>query len=431
MGGISRQLNTKKLKNSSSMSSLKTIVWPGDSTTKPKGWAIPPYGKEKLKVLVPAKTGFNQFVSMEKDPPLTNKAVNITGFCIEVFRNITNILPFGLPYEFQFYPLDGENLRSYDELIDQVYLKNFGAAVGDISILENRSKYVDFTLPYTDSGVTMVVAVKDNVNKELFSFLQPLSFGLWMVTLLGFICIGLVVWILEHQRNPELGSSPGQQLQTSMWFSFLTLVFSQREKIEGISTRVVLFAWMFFVLILTQSYTANLSSILTTQQLQPTITDVEVLKSNEYNVGYQAGSFVEGFLLNYLHFDKSKLKGYGSPEEYHSALSNGSDNGGVAAIFDEIPYIQVFLNMYCNQYTTVGRVYSSEGFGFRWIFLQPYLESITWKITHNFREANSIADYLARDAAKTGISAINVDFPANIKDFIRRDADGRPNYRFD
>ncbi|XP_042479159.1 uncharacterized protein LOC122060066 [Macadamia integrifolia] len=67
----------------------------------------------------------------------------------------------------------------------------------------------------------------------------------------------------------------------------------------------------------------------------------------------------------------------------------------------------------------------------RWIFLQPYLESITWKITHNFREANSIADYLARDAAKTGISAINVDVPANIKDFIRRDADGRPNYRFD
>ncbi|XP_042505494.1 uncharacterized protein LOC122082064 [Macadamia integrifolia] len=67
----------------------------------------------------------------------------------------------------------------------------------------------------------------------------------------------------------------------------------------------------------------------------------------------------------------------------------------------------------------------------RWIFLQPYLESITWKITHNFREANSIADYLVRDAAKTGISATNIDFPAHIKDLIRRDSEGRPNYRFD
>ncbi|XP_042485259.1 uncharacterized protein LOC122065524 [Macadamia integrifolia] len=67
----------------------------------------------------------------------------------------------------------------------------------------------------------------------------------------------------------------------------------------------------------------------------------------------------------------------------------------------------------------------------RWIFLQPYLESITWKITHNFREANSIADYLARDVAKTGISATNIDFPTHIKDLIRRDAEGRPNYRFD
>ncbi|XP_042477645.1 uncharacterized protein LOC122059001 [Macadamia integrifolia] len=66
----------------------------------------------------------------------------------------------------------------------------------------------------------------------------------------------------------------------------------------------------------------------------------------------------------------------------------------------------------------------------RWIYLQPFLEGIEWKITHNFREANSIADYLARDAAKIGISGSNIAFPGHVLEMMRRDADGRPNFRF-
>ncbi|XP_043710271.1 glutamate receptor 2.8-like [Telopea speciosissima] len=384
MGGISRQLNTtNNLTDSGSMSNLKAIVWPGDSTTKPKGWVIPTNSQERLKVLVPVKTGFSQFVSMERDN-ITNETINITGFCIEVFSNITSRLPFGLPYEFLPYTLNGTDLESYDDLMYQIYLNNFDAAVGDVSILFNRSNCVDFTLPYTDSGVTMVVAMQDNLEKELWLFLTPLSLKLWLVTLGGFVYIGVVVWILEHKINPEFGNSRRQQLQSSIWFSFLTLVFAQREKIESNLTRLVLFTWVFFVLILTQSYTASLSSTLTVRQLQPTITDVNVLKSNGYYVGYQGGSFVGEFLTNYLQFDKSKLKSYGSPEEYHYALSNGSGNGGVAAIFDEIPYTQVFLNMYCNQYTMVGHIYSSEGFGF--VFpkgspLVPYMSRAILNLT--------------------------------------------------
>ncbi|KAJ4957948.1 hypothetical protein NE237_025059 [Protea cynaroides] len=132
------------------------------------------------------------------------------------------------------------------------------------------------------------------------------------------------------------------------------------EKIDNNLTRFVLMAWLFYVLILTQSYTAGLSSALTVPQLQPTITGINQIKSSGYNVGYQEGSFVEQFLIDHLQIDKSKLKPYNTPEDYDNALSNGS----VVAIFDEIPYIQVFQDSYCNKYTRVGLTYNSEGFGF-------------------------------------------------------------------
>ena len=136
------------------------------------------------------------------------------------------------------------------------------------------------------------------------------------------------------------------------------------ERVVNNWSRFVLIIWIFVVLILTQSYTANLTSMLTVQRLQPSFVDVKEIKKNGYFVGYQNASFVKGLLIKQLGFDESKLKSYNTPEEYHEALLNGIHNGGVAAIFDEIPYIKLFLAKYCTRYTMVGPTYKTDGFGF-------------------------------------------------------------------
>jgi ionotropic glutamate receptor len=129
-------------------------------------------------------------------------------------------------------------------------------------------------------------------------------------------------------------------------------------------SKFVMIIWIFVVLILTQSYTASLTSMLTVQRLQPAFIDVKEIKKNGYFVGYQKDTFVKGLLTKQLNFDETKLKAYTSPEEYNEALSNGSHNGGVAAIFDEIPYIKLLLAKYCSKYTMVGPTYRTGGFGF-------------------------------------------------------------------
>ena len=126
-------------------------------------------------------------------------------------------------------------------------------------------------------------------------------------------------------------------------------------------SRVVVIIWCFVVLILTQSYTASLSSLLTVQQLK--VTDVnELVKKGEY-VGYQKGSFVLGILLG-LGFDKSKILAYNSPEECHELFSKGSGNGGIAAAFDEIPYIRLLMPEYRSKYTVIDLSFKMGGFGF-------------------------------------------------------------------
>ncbi|PIN07668.1 Glutamate-gated kainate-type ion channel receptor subunit GluR5 [Handroanthus impetiginosus] len=362
--GISRKLKTgdhNKDVYSMKKDNLGAIVWPGKTRVVPKGWEMPTNGK-KLRVGVPVKGGVSEFVKVERDKE-TN-AVIATGFCIDVFEAVMLSLPYAVPYEFiPFETPDGESAADYNDLVYQIFLEKYDVVVGDVTISANRSKYVDFTFPYAESGVSTIVPIKDNERKNAWIFMKPLTMGLWLTIGAFFVYTGFVVWVLEHRVNKEFRGPPHQQLGLIFWFSFSTLVFAHKEKVTSILTRFVVIVCIFVVLVLTSSYTANLTSMLTVQQLQPTITNIYDLMKNRECVGYQEGSFVSGFLNN-MKFDSSKFRNYRTIEEYDATLSKGSKNGGVAAIVDELPYIRLFLAKYCHKYTIVGPTYKTAGFGF-------------------------------------------------------------------
>lgn len=102
-------------------------------------------------------------------------------------------------------------------------------AVGDITIVANRSNYVDFTLPFTESGVSMVVPTQGNSKNRAWLFLKPLTLDLWITSFCFFVFMGFVVWILEHRINEEFRGPPSHQIGTSLWFSFCTMVFAQSK----------------------------------------------------------------------------------------------------------------------------------------------------------------------------------------------------------
>lgn len=95
-------------------------------------------------------------------------------------------------------------------------LQEFDAAVGDISIVTNRTKIVDFTQPYISSGLVIIAPFK-KVHSGAWSFLRPFSRNMWIVTGLFFLFVGLVVWILEHRVNDDFRGPPRQQVITILW----------------------------------------------------------------------------------------------------------------------------------------------------------------------------------------------------------------------
>ena len=101
--------------------------------------------------------------------------------------------------------------------------------MGDVTILANRTKYVDFTVPYTESGIATVVPIKGNERKSAWIFMKPLTTGLWLTIGASFVFIGCVVWVLEHRVNEHFQGPPGKQVGMIFWFSFSTLVYAHSK----------------------------------------------------------------------------------------------------------------------------------------------------------------------------------------------------------
>uniref|UniRef100_A0A0D9VBD2 Glutamate receptor n=1 Tax=Leersia perrieri TaxID=77586 RepID=A0A0D9VBD2_9ORYZ len=64
-----------------------------------------------------------------------------------------------------------------------------------------------------------------------------------------------------------------------------------------------------------------------------------------------------------LNISRSRLRALGSPEEYAKALKSGPKRGGVMAIVDERPYVELFLSTNC-KIAVAGSDFTSRGWGF-------------------------------------------------------------------
>ncbi|XP_024464009.2 glutamate receptor 3.2 isoform X2 [Populus trichocarpa] len=304
----------KAANRSSSSQHLQSVVWPGGTTARPRGWVFPNNGKE-LQIGIPNRVSYRDFVSK------VNGTDMVQGYCIDVFLAAIKLLPYAVPHKFIPFG-DGHKNPTYYDLVYKITTRVFDAVIGDVAIVTNRTKIVDFTQPYIESGLVVVAPVKKR-NSNAWAFLRPFSPLMWAVTAMFFLIVGAVVWILEHRINDEFRGPPRKQLVTILWFSFSTLFFSHM------------------------------------QQLSSTIKGIDSLITSNAQIGFQVGSFAENYLNEELSIAKTRLVPLGSPEEYADALKNGT----VAAVVDERPYVDLFLSEHC-EFSIIGQEFTRSGWGF-------------------------------------------------------------------
>ncbi|XP_045797145.1 glutamate receptor 3.2-like [Trifolium pratense] len=344
---FSNQLMEKKNTNNDHDSNgvFSTVYWPGDMQSVPKGWT---HSNEErlLKIGVPSNGAFTQFVNVTHDKSMNGSS--ITGFSITVFEEAVKLLPYDLHYN--FVPFNG----SYDEMVHQVHNKALDGAVGDTGIMAYRYNLVDFSQPYIESDLHMVVTEQPAKSKT-WKFLDAFTKEMWLLIAAIHIFVGFVIWLAEREDNPDL-----RGIGSMLWFLVTVLFYAHREPIRRPLARIVLAPWLFAIFIVTNSFTASLTSI-TISQAKPSVLDIQTLKERNSPVGCNGNSFIVNYLTEVLKFKPENIRKINSISDYPAAF----ENKDIEAAFFVGPHARVFLAKYsCKGLINAGNIFRLGGFGF-------------------------------------------------------------------
>ncbi|KAE9600712.1 hypothetical protein Lal_00045368 [Lupinus albus] len=341
---------------------LDNITWPGGKIERPRGWVIADNARP-LRIVVPKRASFVEFVTELQD------SHQVQGYCIDIFKKALEFIPYDVPYVFK--PVgSGIANPNYDTLVKMVSENVYDAIVGDIAIVTNRTKIVDFSQPFASSSLVIVAPI-NNAKSNTWVFLKPFTADMWGATAASFIAIAVVIWILEHRVNSDFRGPPKRQIVTIFMFSLSTLFKTNQEKTVSSLAKMVMIVWLFLLMVITSSYTASLTSILTVEQLSSPITGIDSLIASNWPIGYQVGSFAYSYLTENLYIPSSRLVSLGSPEEYAIALHKGPSRGGVAAIIDELPYVDLFLSKQTD-FGIIGQPFTRGTWGFAFPRESPF-----------------------------------------------------------
>ncbi|CAI5467878.1 unnamed protein product [Closterium sp. Yama58-4] len=210
-----------------------------------------------------------------------------------------------------------------------------------------------------ESGLGLVVPVLQGDPANPWAFLYPFTASMWALMIASIVFTAAVIWYLEHNQNLDFGGGPyHHQLTTSLWFSFASMVRSQEQHVGTVLGRFVVISWLFVVLIVTCSYTANLTSILTVNNLTPPVQSLAAVITSGSVVGYLNGSFSEQHLLGFG-VRRKQLQALNSVDEYAQAMLNGT----VVGVVDERPFLDLILSKDCS-FTTGEADISTLGWAF-------------------------------------------------------------------
>lgn len=112
-------------------------------------------------------------------------------------------------------------------------LQKADLAIAGLTITAERERYVDFSKPFMDIGVSIIIKKPQHQRPGVFSFMEPLSIEIWVCITIAYIVVSVALFVVsrfspvEWKKDPHKSGGYGNDfsLLNSFWFSMGALMF--------------------------------------------------------------------------------------------------------------------------------------------------------------------------------------------------------------
>ncbi len=210
-----------------------------------------------------------------------------------------------------------------DKLLIAVERADIATGIGAISILNEREKKFDFSIPYFDTGLAL--ATRTEYENNAWNYIGTLGKIIkalipWVLLLL---VVGVLIWLIERKINEDQFHKPlGEGVGSGIWWACVTMttVGYGDKTPKSFVGRIIAVFWMFSGIILISSLTATITTSMTLDRLDDQISTLDDLKNQKTGVAEStaAARFLQDRGVTHNIFP--------SLDEGLAALSNGKIN---------------------------------------------------------------------------------------------------------
>uniref|UniRef100_A0A3Q3KJI4 Glutamate receptor n=1 Tax=Monopterus albus TaxID=43700 RepID=A0A3Q3KJI4_MONAL len=231
------------------------------------------------------------------------------GFCIDILKKLSRTIKFSFDLYLVTNGKHGKLVRGvWNGMIGEVVYKRADMAIGSLTINEERSEIIDFSVPFVETGISVMVA-RSNGTVSPSAFLEPYSPAVWvMMFVMCLTVVAITVFVFEYcspvgyNRSLVSAKDPGGPTFTigkSVWLLW-GIVFNNSVPIEnpkGTTSKIMVLVWAFFAVIFLASYTANLAAFMIQEQYIDTVSglsDRKFQKPQEQYPPFRFGTVPNG-----------------------------------------------------------------------------------------------------------------------------------------
>uniref|UniRef100_A0A672YYI7 Glutamate receptor n=1 Tax=Sphaeramia orbicularis TaxID=375764 RepID=A0A672YYI7_9TELE len=231
------------------------------------------------------------------------------GFCIDILKKIAKTVKFTYDLYLVTNGKHGKKVNgTWNGMVGEVVLKNAHMAVGSLTINEERSEVIDFSVPFIETGISVMVS-RSNGTVSPSAFLEPFSADVWVMMFVMLLIVSAVaVFVFEYfspvgyNRCLADGREPGGPSFTvgkAIWLLW-GLVFNNSVPVQnpkGTTSKIMVSVWAFFAVIFLASYTANLAAFMIQEEYVDQVSglsDKKFQKPNEFSPPFRFGTVPNG-----------------------------------------------------------------------------------------------------------------------------------------
>uniref|UniRef100_A0A8C5DUB7 Glutamate receptor n=1 Tax=Gouania willdenowi TaxID=441366 RepID=A0A8C5DUB7_GOUWI len=305
------------------------------------------------------------------------------GFCIDILKKIAKSVKFTYDLYLVTNGKHGKKINgTWNGMVGEVVLKNAHMAVGSLTINEERSEVIDFSVPFIETGISVMVS-RSNGTVSPSAFLEPFSADVWVMMFVMLLLVSAIaVFIFEYfspvgynrcladGREPH---GPSFTIGKAIWLLW-GLVFNNSVPVQnpkGTTSKIMVSVWAFFAVIFLASYTANLAAFMIQEEYVDQVTglsDKKFQSPNDFSPPFRFGTVPNGSTERNIRNNYPEMHSYMT--KFHQKNVNEALQSLKAGKLDAFIYDAAVLNYMAGRdegckLVTIGSgyIFATTGYG--------------------------------------------------------------------